>query len=203
MGKKYNINQTTHKILALFTTDYQRAIHLREIARNIQTDKKAVGIHLNRLENLNVLQSTQKGRNKEYHLNLGNPVTKHYLILAETYTTITYLEDNFIIKKLTGEIVDKISGTIILFGSYAKGEATEDSDIDLLVITEKDIDRKIIIDAARIMGKEINIKTTTQKQFQNGIKENDPLIKEITQNHIVLKGVDCLVESMWRYHGER
>ena len=203
MGKKYNINQTTQKILALFTTDYQRAIHLREIARNIQTDKKAVGIHLNRLENLNILQSTQKGRNKEYQLNLGNPVTKHYLILAETYTTITYLEDNFIIKKLTGEIADKINGAIILFGSYAKGEATEDSDIDLLVITEKDIDRKKINDAARTMGKEINIKTTTQKQFQNGIKENDPLIKEITQNHIVLKGADCLAESMWRYHGER
>ncbi len=28
---------------------------------------------------------------------------------------------------------------IILFGSYARGEATEDSDVDLLVVTETDL----------------------------------------------------------------
>jgi len=203
MGEKYNINQTTQKILALFTTDYQKTIHLREIARNIQTDKKAVGIHLNQLENHNILQSIQKGRNKEYHLNLNNPVTKHYLILAETYTTITYLEKNYIIKKLTSEIADKIDGTIILFGSYAKEEATDESDIDLLIITEKNINTEAINETAKIMGKEINVKTTDQKHLQSGLKENDPLIKEIIQNHIVIKGIDSLVEIMWRYYGER
>ena len=203
MGEKYNINQTTQKILALFTTDYHKTIHLREIARNIQTDKKAVGIHLNQLENHNILQSIQKGRNKEYHLNLDNPVTKHYLILAETYTTITYLEKNYIIKKLTSEIADKIDGTIILFGSYAKEEATDESDIDLLIITEKNINTEAINETAKIMGKEINVKTTDQKHLQSGLKENDPLIKEIIQNHIVIKGIDSLVEIMWRYYGER
>lgn len=203
MKEKYNINQTTIRILTLFTTDYHKTIHLREIARNIQTDTKAVGIHLNRLENNNILQSTTKGRNKEYHLNLNNPVTKHYLILAETLTTIIHLENNYIIKKITGEISDKIDGTIILFGSYAKGEATEESDIDLLIVSEKNTDTEAVNETGKLIGKDINIKTTDNKLFQNGLKENDPLIKEIIQNHVVLKGADSLVEIMWRYHEER
>ena len=203
MEENYYINQTTIKILALFRTDYETAIHVREIARNIQTDTKTVGIHLNRLENINVLKSTIRGRNKEYQLNLDNPVTKYYVILAETYTTITYLEGNYLIKKLTGEILDRIDGTVILYGSYAKGEATEDSDIDLLVITDKKIDRKAISETGKIMAKEINIKETNSVLFQEGVKENDPLISEVIKNYIVLEKIDSFVKAMWRYYVER
>jgi len=203
MEENYYINQTTIKILALFRTDYETAIHVREIARNIQTDTKTVGIHLNRLENINVLKSTIRGRNKEYQLNLDNPVTKYYVILAETYTTITYLEGNYLIKKLTGEILNRIDGTVILYGSYAKGEATEDSDIDLLVITDKKIDRKAISETGKIMAKEINIKETNSVLFQEGVKENDPLISEVIKNYIVLEKIDSFVKAMWRYYVER
>jgi predicted nucleotidyltransferase len=203
MEENYYINQTTIKILALFRSDYETAIHVREIARSIQTDTKTVGIHLNRLENINVLKSTIRGRNKEYQLNIDNTVTKYYVILAETYTTITYLESNYLIKKLTGEILDRIDGTVILYGSYAKGEATEDSDVDLLVIPDKKIDSEAIAETGRITGKEINIKETDSVLFQEGLKENDPLICEIIKNHIVLKRIDSFVEAMWRYYEER
>jgi predicted nucleotidyltransferase len=203
MEENAYINQMVLKILSLYRADYHTAIHLREIARNIQTDTKTVGIHLNRLENNNILRSTTKGRNKEYQLNLDNPATKYYIIISETYTTITTLETNYLIKKITSEITDKIEGTIILYGSHAKDEATPESDIDLLVITEKNIDNQTITETTKTTGKEINVKTTNRTLFQEGLKENDPLIKEITQNHIVLKGIDNLVEAMWRYYEQR
>lgn len=122
MEENYNINQTTLRILGLFSNDYHKAIHIREIARNIQVDAKAVGIHLNRLEKTNVLSSALRGRNKEYQLNLSNPVTMFYIILAEAFASIIHLENNFLVKKLTSEIANKIEGTIILFGSFARGE---------------------------------------------------------------------------------
>lgn len=45
------------------------------------------------------------------------------------------------VRKIINEIVDRISKgykpkKIILFGSYAHGEPTEDSDIDILIVTE-------------------------------------------------------------------
>jgi len=201
--EKYNINQTTLRILGLFSSDYRKAIHIREIARNIQIDVKAVGIQLNRLEKANVLSSVLRGRNKEYQLNLSNPVTMFYIILAEVFASIIYLGNNFLVKKLTSEIANKIEGTIILFGSFARGEATEESDIDLFVISEKKADAEAVNEAGRLMGREINMKSTGRKQFLNGLMENDPLIKEVVSSHIVIKGVDQLVEIMWLYHGER
>ena len=47
------------------------------------------------------------------------------------------------IKKMIGDIVEKIKEgyspeKIILFGSYARGQPQEDSDIDLLIIKETD-----------------------------------------------------------------
>ena len=201
--EKYNINQTTLRILGLFSSDYRKAIHIREIARNIQIDVKAVGIHLNRLEKTNVLSSALRGRNKEYQLNLSNPVTIYYIILAEAFASIIYLEKYFLVKKLTSEIANKIEGTIILFGSFARGEAAEESDIDLFVISEKKADAEAVSEVGRLMGREINMKSTGKKQFLNGLMENDPLIKEVVSSHIVIKGIDQLVEIMWLYHGER
>jgi len=52
------------------------------------------------------------------------------------------------------------------------------------------------------MSREINMKSTGKKHFLNGLMENDPLIKEVVSSHIVIKGIDDLVEIMRLYHGE-
>ena len=99
MMEKYSINKTTIRILGLFLGDYRRSMHVREIARDVGVDVKAVGLQLRRLENINVLSSIIKGRNKEYRLKLDNLVAKYYMILAETFASIRFLEKNFLIKK--------------------------------------------------------------------------------------------------------
>jgi len=45
-----------------------------------------------------------------------------YITLAEAFASIIHLENNFLVKKLTSETANKIEGTIILFGSFARGE---------------------------------------------------------------------------------
>lgn len=176
---------------------------MREIARDIQIDVKAVGLQLKRLEKVNVLSSVLKGRNKEYRLNLSNPVTVFYIILAEVFASIRYLGRNFLIKKLASEIDNKIEGTIILFGSFAKGEATEESDIDLFIISERKVDTDAVSEVGTLINRQVTIKSASKKQFLKWLMDNDPLIKEVVLNHIVLKGVDDLVEIMWRYYAEQ
>jgi len=202
MKEKYNINHTTLRILALFSNDYRKKIHLREISRDINIDVKAVGLQVNRLDKANVLSSSRRGRNKEYQLNLSNMATRSYMLLAEVFTTIRYLGDNYLIKKLATEIEDEVEAPIILFGSHARGEATEDSDIDLFIIAEQDIDEEGVIEVGKLIGREVNINSASKHQFLMGLKDNDPLIGEVVSNHIVIKGAEELVEIMWRYHGE-
>ncbi|MDE1814617.1 MAG: nucleotidyltransferase domain-containing protein, partial [Thaumarchaeota archaeon] len=137
MLEEYNINQTTLKILGLYLNDYKKSLHLREISRETEIDVKAIQLQLKKLEKINVLSSVIRGRNKDYHLNLNNVTTKYYLVMAEVFISIIYLKKNFLIKKIVDEIENKIHEPIILFGSFAKGTYTKDSDVDVFIISDK------------------------------------------------------------------
>ncbi len=200
MLEEYNITQTTLKILELYANNYKKSLHLREISREIKADVKTTQLQLKKLEKANILLSTTRGRNKEYTLNLKNIITKYYVNMAEIFTSVIYLKKNFIIKKVISEIDNKIDGTIILFGSFVKGGHTKESDIDLLVITEKKIDKSLVLRTANLIGHEISLKSTNEQQFLSGMKNRDPLISEVISNHIILKGAGNLCDMLWEYN---
>jgi len=200
MLEEYNINQTTLKILGLYLDDYEKSLHLREISREAQIDVKAIQLQLQKLEKINVLSSIIRGRNKDYSLNLNNVTTKYYLIMAEIFASIIHLKKNFMIKKIVEEIENKIHDPLILFGSFAKGTYTKESDVDIFMIGDKKINTGLIIEATSMVGRKISVKSTSREQFLEGLRNNDPLIKEIVSNHIVLKGADQFSDIMWCYH---
>ncbi len=201
-NKQTIINQTSTKILALFTTNYKTSRYLREIARETHVDVKAISIQLNRLEKTNILTSIQKGKNKEYRLNLNNYLTQYYLVLAECFLTIEYLDNNFEVKKLVSETADNLGKTALLFGSFAKGNMTQESDMDILIIGDSKPDLSVFKEIGNLLSREINIKYVSEKQFSNGLENNDPLIMEAVANHIILKGIDSLCNMLWRYYAK-
>ena len=68
---------------------------------------------------------------------------------------------------------------IILFGSYAKGLARKDSDIDIYIETKNRNVKKEIED----IHTKINVKIGT-------FDSNSSLIKEIIKDHIIIKGIE-------------
>ncbi len=203
MMKEYNINQTTLKILGLYSNNYSKSLHLREIAREIRIDVKAVQLQLKKLEKINILSSVLKGRNKEYRLNLDNLITKYYMSMAETFASISYLGQNFLIKKVADEIGNQIEGTIMLFGSFAKSQATKESDIDIFVIGEKKPNSNAMLEAGELVGRVISVKSSSKERFMRGLEDKDPLISEVVSSHVILKGVDGLCDIIWRYHARQ
>jgi len=203
MMEKYNINHTTLRIIGLYARDYRSSFHLREIAGEIGVDVKAVQVQLKRLERINVLSSTFKGRNKEYSLNLDNLITKYYMILAETFVSINHVARDFLIKKIMNEIGDRMDGVIVLFGSFAKGEADAKSDVDLLVLVEKKLETDIFKEVGDLVGRNLSVKVSSSRKFLEGLNNRDPLMMEVASNHVVLKGVDDFCDVMWRYHAKR
>jgi DNA-binding MarR family transcriptional regulator len=198
--KDYKVNQSTLRILALFKHNPENQLYLREIAREIQIDPKAVKLQLDRLEKQNILTSKQRGKNKEYNLNRHNYLTSQYLIVAEASKTTEYLATNFEIKKLLSEKAHDLGKTALLFGSFAKGNMTKDSDIDILAINEKRIETKDFFEMGNLLNREINIKCISEEQFIDGLINNDPLIAEVVANHIVLKGTDNICSILWDYY---
>lgn len=198
MLEEYNITQTTLKIVGLYTDNYKKSIHIREIAREVNVDVKSIQLQLKKLERINVLSSVLKGRNKEYTLNLDNIITKYYLIMAESFISVIYLKKHFLIKKILEEIGSKIDDPLILFGSFVKGGYTKESDIDLFVISEKKIDKSMILEVSDLVDRDINIKSSNKTKFLIGLRNKDPLINEIVSNHIILKGIDEFCGILWR-----
>lgn len=197
---KPNINQTTLKILGLYVNDYNKELHVRQISREIGVDVKAVQIQLKKLEKANILTSTIKGRNREYRLNLDNSIVRYYMTMAENFVTIRYLQENFLIKKIASEIARLIDDPILLFGSFAKGQATKDSDIDLFIVTERKVDRRAFLEIGKAVDRDVNVQYDGREQFLKGLQDKNPLLMEVVSNHIVLKGADEFCDIMWRYY---
>jgi len=193
------------RILSLYRNDYSASTHIRAMAKLIGTSHVALLPYLKRLEELKILYSEKTGKNKQYHLNKDNILTKHYLTITEELTTIDYLEKNFLIKKLAEHLNEiNTANPLILFGSYAKDYATEESDIDLFCIgklAENQISR--IKKFESTFGKKVNVKTATTENFNTGLRTGDILIKEVVKNHVILKNADPFVTLLWRYHTER
>jgi predicted nucleotidyltransferase len=200
MMEKYNINQTTLRILGLYKDDYKRSLHLREISRRIGVDVKSIQLQVKRLEKTNVLTSLLKGRNKEYQLNLGNLSVKYYMVMAEAFASINFLQRNFLIKKIVDEIGHSIDGVVLLFGSYAKGAAVRGSDVDLFVIAERKPNWRVFQEVGDLIDREVTMKSADKRQFIDGLKNNDPLVREVVSDHLTLKGIDDFCEIMWRYY---
>jgi predicted nucleotidyltransferase len=202
MFQQHNINQTTLKILGLYRSDYERSLHLREVARETGAGVSPIHVQLKKLEKMKILSSAIKGRNKEYSPNLSNFLTKYYMTLAETFKSITYLEENFLIKKIISELKNRIEGTIILFGSFAKARATKESDVDLFIVTEQK--SKAYINVMRevegLTGRTISVKSASEMEFLRGFERGDPLLREVVSDHIILRGIDSFVDMMWRIH---
>ena len=63
-------------------------------------------------------------------------------------------------EKITPALLDKGVTRVILFGSYSKGTATEDSDIDLVVAVEDWVDifdfSALSIDVSTALGKRVD-----------------------------------------------
>ena len=199
------ITNNIFKILTLYRTDYSSSLHIRAMAKLIGTSHVALLPYLKHLEELKILKSENAGRNKQYTLNKENILTKYYLVTTEELATIAYLENTFLIKKLAEHLSNiDILSPIVLFGSYAKGYATEESDIDLFGIGKLTENQQTHIEKFEATyGKKLNLKTASIENFNAGLRSGDILIREVVANHIIICNPEPFVGLLWRYYVER
>ncbi|MCK5682921.1 nucleotidyltransferase domain-containing protein [bacterium] len=105
------------------------------------------------------------------------------------------IKDDKILQKIREIIINAVSpDKIILFGSRARGEITESSDYDILVIkdnikNERVITRKINYELLKNhIEKEVDLLATTLKKWNKNINEIGYIYKQIKSEGIVLYG---------------
>lgn len=158
-------------------------MHARALAKKLGINHMAVVRALKKLVSENALDFRTEGKNKVYFPKKSLEA-RNYAIMAEMYKL------NKVLKKypeLRG-VIDNIQknayvGLAVLFGSYAKGIARKDSDIDIFIETKN---RKLKQDV-ELLNSKMSIKI-------GGYDRDNLLIREIEKNHVILKGAEKYYE---------
>jgi predicted nucleotidyltransferase len=183
------------EVISLYSGNYKAEFYLRQISKLAKLPLKTCQNVLINLEKKKILKSKVEGKNKYFSLNLDNIQTKSILLQAEIYRTDVFLEKYSQFKTFLKELKTNIP--IIVFGSFAKLTADKDSDLDLLIISEKE--QKLPFHLLSYKVHEVNL---SENSFIKAVKEQETLIKEIEEKHIVLNNHSVYVNIMWEQYGK-
>jgi predicted nucleotidyltransferase len=177
---------TQLKILSHFFDNPNEEFYLRELARLLTISPMTVKRALDDLVNDKLIIRHENKNQILYHVNTES----HAFKFVKISYNLARLEENEIVEYL----LDKIPGisSIILFGSYAKGENDNHSDLDLLLIcnTKKIETRQI----EKKMGIEVNILNFTNTQWTKQAKTNRAFYLDVITEGIVLHGTRPVIE---------
>ena len=185
-----------YEILKQFLGDYNKEIYGRELIGKVPLSQKGIALALRELEDLSILRARPRGRQVLYYLNHEIPEIKDVLALTEYTRKIEFLK-KYLQLSYTFKDDDRIVG---VFGSYAKGTQTSDSDVDVFVIgkkKEKDYD-----ETGKILGVTVHLFHFSPKEFRMLLKQKNNLWGEIVEYHILIFGIERFIRTVWRdYYG--
>jgi len=151
-----------------------------QTAKEIQTEtvlsKAAVNFALNKLFKLKIVEKNQKGKTYLWRIDYYYPI----ISVIRQYKILNNIIDIFsLIERLK-----LLSQKIILFGSNARGEDNQQSDIDLLVITHNDKEVRDIIEKY-LSKRKVQIITKTPLSFSE-LEKKDPVFFRELELGIIL-----------------
>lgn len=183
------------EIITLYSGDYKKRFYLREIVKLSKIPLKTIQNTLMVLEKEKILKSKVEGKNKYFNLNIDNIQTKLILLQSEIYKTNLFLETYPAIKTFLKSI--EKNNLILVFGSFAKFAATKNSDLDMFIISDKE--QKLPF---HLLPYKIHKIFLAENSFIKAVEEQETLIKEIEENHVILNNHSFYVNLMWGYYGK-
>jgi len=176
---------TQLKVLSLFLENPHSSYYLRESARMLNMDPMTVKRALDLLLKDNLLIRTEEKNRILYKANVENPALRHIKI---SYNLSWLREKNtvdFILKQM------KSVSSIVLFGSFAKGENDKESDVDILTISLSK--NKPTSKLAKHLGSDVNLVDFTPAQWSNQAKTNKAFYLDVITDGILLYGTKPVV----------
>lgn len=162
-----------NKVCELFFQTPESWLHIREIARKLNISPNSVRKYVAKLKNDNVLEEKKDGNMIKFRARLDSDKYKRKKLL--------YNLEQIYVSNLVDFLYDFYAPkAIVLFGSYARGEDTSSSDVDIAILTNSK-KRPKLTEFEKVMSREIQLSLFTKKDV------SDEFFNNII-NGIVLKG---------------
>lgn len=186
--------KTQQRVLALLYGHPDRSFYTNEIFRWADMGRGTVRRELGRLTGAGLLRVRREGNQRHYEANPDNPIYEELLaIVRKTFGVADVIRGAL-------RPIDSAVELAFVYGSMAKGEATERSDIDLMVVAEDlayaDLMAELA-DAERALGRPINPTIYDRRQLTERLKDDNAFLSRvIEQPKLWIKGTEDVIEKL-------
>jgi predicted nucleotidyltransferase len=174
------------KLLGWFFTHIDEQFFVRQLAPILKEDPTNISKEMAKLEGLGILASSRQGNLKQFQVN------KDCSFLDELRGLV--LKTTGIAGQIKSEI-EKIKGIKIAFiyGSFAKGQETADSDVDLLIVGNANLDTldTTLQELEKKLGRTINYVFYSQKELNEKIESKDGFINDVLASEKIILTEDA------------
>ena len=170
-------SKTRVLILSKLVMNTNRSFYIRELSKEIGLTFSVVYKEIENLKDLDLVTEERKGKLRLFTINKNSVI---YEELRKILLKTTALGQQ--LKAAIPEL--KKAKYALIYGSMARGEELETSDVDLLIVG--DIAEENLIAGIRKVekeiGREINYILWSEKEFEKRTKTKHQLLKEIANN---------------------
>ncbi len=184
------------EVLVPFTSGYNLVISGSSIAKRANIPQRTASLKLNQYSEMGLLKYRREGRNKLFYFDLSLPSSETLLQMVELYKGLTFLLKNKKLAPLIEELVAK-NRNVVLFGSFVKGYANKDSDVDLLVLSRKSKSDAEVF--ARYPFR-VSVHYSTVEEFERLLMKGNTLAGEIAQYHILINLSEGFIKALILYY---
>ena len=183
------------KIINQLGRNYDKTYTMHQLSKVLRIPYASFYRTIQDMKDLLIIETI--GKSKILKLNWSNQIIKSYLAISSDEKKKEFLKNHPIIKKIVSELETK--DIVLLFGSYAKGRATNKSDIDLLIVNKDGKKSLSFSKYETLFNKEINPIFVTRKEFRLMLKDEEENVgKQALKEHIVLDNPDKFWEVVIR-----
>lgn len=191
MVKKHNYAGTKDKIISLLLSHKKKELTIRAIAKETSIDYKTVHVTLNLLIKDKIIKTKKAGQS--ILCSIDSQAFNSDIFRAETLRRDALLKNkNF--KVLYGQINERVKEPffiLLLFGSYASGKSRKGSDVDLMLITDKESVRKKVKHLLSLLPLKVHLVDFNSEEFLSMLKTTEFNVgKEARDNNIILVGIE-------------
>lgn len=167
-------SEITQKVLSYYFINPKARHYVRQLAGLLKLDVGNLYRKMLDLEQEGLFLSEREGKNKFFSINEKYPLLREYQRIFEAkFGVAQILTENL-------KDIDKLDEAYI-FGSYAKGNFDEGSDIDLLLIGDFNYEEtsKAISKLEKTWGREINIVDLSSKEYRDKLNKKDEFLANV------------------------
>lgn len=170
-------NRSVAKLLVFFLRQPTLQIHQQELRKKVKLAKATLIKWLNFLVKNEVLKLLKFGRAKVYFLNRESAIVKPLKLL-----------DNLLLLSDVKKLAAKHEVKAYLYGSAARGEDTEDSDIDTLIIGKIKKEQIIqeINNISNSIKRRIKVEIFSQQEWSQMAKKDPAFYERAEKDKIEL-----------------